>query len=622
MKRLFTLALTMIFALSLNAQNSGLAKFQKSAKQKRDNSRVSASIKKTFNTRSTNATNYIDESFATQIPATWTVTTANGTGWFWDDGTNRGYGQGCAIIDSDASGGLDEGSLTSPTVDASGATSLFLEYNFNFQKYASQEPDSGWVEVYDGSSWVWLTGYHADSPGTLPSLETIDITAYANANLAIRFAYIADWCWYFAVSDVVVYEPDTDDVGTMSIDFGNGLTGAFDPTATVNNYGSTVQTFNVTMNITGGYTASTQTVTTLAAGASQQVTFANWNPTAGTYDVEVYTSLTGDSNNANDTLRQTVVISDLAYTNGTIYGYNAYENSGSGLEDYVVTVDKTTGAQTAVALGTTANFLSCGDYVGDSAVYGVEYFTNDLYLVNGNGITVNIGTITGVTEITGMTYDGLNDIIYLADWTGTSSDLYTLDMGTMAATLVGPMTNNLVIAIAAGNAGEVWAIDINSDSLLDINTSTGVASPIGYLGVDIDYAQDIGYDRENDILYGTLYATDGGLYTIDVATGTATLVGTFTDEISMCAVAAANSTVSIQENATTFKMYPNPANNMITINVENDAMLSISDMTGRIVHSSQINNTANISVSEYNSGVYFVTVVQNNNAETIKLIVE
>ena len=194
-------------------------------------------------------------------------------------------------------------------------------------------------------------------------------------------------------------------------------------------------------------------------------------------------------------------------------------------------------------------------------------------------------------------------------------------MNTFTGTLVGTMNSDVIIGIAAGNAGEVWAIGLVGDSLYSVNTTTGAATPIGHLGIDINYAQDMGYDRENAILYGTLYTTEGSLYTIDVSTGAATLVGTFTDEISMCAVAY-NPSVSIEENAATFKMYPNPADNMITINVDNDAIVSISDMTGRIVYTSQINNTANISVANYNSGVYFVTVIQNNETETIKLIVE
>ena len=66
------------------------------------------------------------------------------------------------------------------------------------------------------------------------------------------------------------------DVGTVSIDMAYQYgPGTIIPQATVKNYGTATNTFNVQMTITGGYT-STKTVTNLAPGATQQVTFDNW----------------------------------------------------------------------------------------------------------------------------------------------------------------------------------------------------------------------------------------------------------------------------------------------------------------------------------------------------------
>ncbi len=155
-----------------------------------------------------NAQPFFSESFSTEIPATWTVTTNSGVGWFWDDGTSHDYGQGCAIIDSDAAGGLDDGTLESPVIDCSSYTTVVLKYNYNFQKYSSTEPDSGYVEVFDGSNWIWLKSYHADSPDNGPQADSLNVTAYAagNADFQVRFGYQADWCWHFEVSDVELYD--------------------------------------------------------------------------------------------------------------------------------------------------------------------------------------------------------------------------------------------------------------------------------------------------------------------------------------------------------------------------------------------------------------------------------
>lgn len=74
------------------------------------------------------------------------------------------------------------------------------------------------------------------------------------------------------------------------------------PKATVLNNGLTTQTFNVTMEISGGYT-STKSVSALTYNQSQQVNFDPWTPGAtGTYTITVYTQLSTDSDLSNDTL--------------------------------------------------------------------------------------------------------------------------------------------------------------------------------------------------------------------------------------------------------------------------------------------------------------------------------
>ncbi len=59
---------------------------------------------------------------------------------------------------------------------------------------------------------------------------------------------------------------------------------------------------------------------------------------------------------------------------------------------------------------------------------------------------------------------------------------------------------------------------------------------IGSLGVDINYAQDIAFDRTNNILYGTLYTSSGGMYTINTTTGVATLIASIEAEVDGLAI--------------------------------------------------------------------------------------
>jgi hypothetical protein len=133
------------------------------------------------------------------------------------------------------------------------------------------------------------------------------------------------------LDDISVSNLLTTDVGTFTIDVPDLQNpGTIVPKATVKNYGSTTQTFPVTMTITpGGYT-NTQNVTSLASGASLQVTFGNWTAGNGTYTVKVYTQLTGDLDHSNDTLRKVVTLSTSGWSTGAVCPSPASLGAGVG----------------------------------------------------------------------------------------------------------------------------------------------------------------------------------------------------------------------------------------------------------------------------------------------------
>jgi hypothetical protein len=97
------------------------------------------------------------------------------------------------------------------------------------------------------------------------------------------------------------------DVGAQSIDLPNPtLTLPQIPKATVKNHGTTTQTLMVTLLISpGGYT-STRTVTALAGNATSQLSFDGWTPAVGLYNVTAFTTLAGDLDRTNDTLRAAI----------------------------------------------------------------------------------------------------------------------------------------------------------------------------------------------------------------------------------------------------------------------------------------------------------------------------
>ncbi|MEM5565842.1 choice-of-anchor L domain-containing protein [Psychroserpens sp. AS72] len=159
-----------------------------------------------------NAQTYLQEDFNTEIPATWTITDGGGaTGDSWISGQqgagNSLDGTNSAIVDSDSNGNGTEliETLTSPVFDTTGAIALFLDFD---QFYNNIGTDTAVVEIFDGTTWVEILNQNANAGAfNAPDQQHIDITAYSNANMQIRFIYNDgnNWAWYWLVDNVQVY---------------------------------------------------------------------------------------------------------------------------------------------------------------------------------------------------------------------------------------------------------------------------------------------------------------------------------------------------------------------------------------------------------------------------------
>jgi para-nitrobenzyl esterase len=91
----------------------------------------------------------------------------------------------------------------------------------------------------------------------------------------------------------------------------------------------------------------------------------------------------------------------------------------------------------------------------------------------------------------------------------------------------------------------------------------------------------------------------------------------------------ANLPVSVEEVSLKdmVNIYPNPANSLVTLNFDEKmigaANLSISDITGKIILTNQINSvTKNLDVKEFPKGIYFVTILTAENSYTDKLVIQ
>jgi len=187
-----------------------------------------------------------------------------------------------------------------------------------------------------------------------------------------------------------------------------------------------------------------------------------------------------------------------------------------------------------IGSNTAPDFISGGCFANNiwyavcysGGLYTVDYTTGEMTLLG------------GTTPLYGIGYDDSSGTMYGCD----STNLYKVDMTTGATTLVGPFNNTwgCMIDMTIDCDGNAYGHDISHDAIDKINLTTGAATMIGYTGIDCNYAQGMGFDKDNDILYLAAYTTEGegGLYTVDVATGHATLVGSFQggDEVDGLAI--------------------------------------------------------------------------------------
>ena len=112
------------------------------------------------------------------------------------------------------------------------------------------------------------------------------------------------------------------------------------------------------------------------------------------------------------------------------------------------------------------------------------------------------------------------------DYNGAGSYLYKLNEDLTTDSLAEVWASGLLIGIAGDGNGTLYGVTLGltDDLLYSYDIASGTLTEVGALGLNLEYAQDIGYDRGTDQLYGTLYTTEGGFYSIDVSTGAATLV--------------------------------------------------------------------------------------------------
>lgn len=188
------------------------------------------------------------------LPAGWTINDIAGGGDVWtfnNTGEAVGFGAGdttlydngmagnYAVFDSDGIGNngvAEEAALESPAFDASGSTIVILDFVNGFTDgYGGQ----AFVEVFDGTTWVQVATYSAASDFGATQIDvSTELAGVANAQ--VRFRWVGDWSWGWAVDNIVVSAPSCADPTNFTVGPNGITTTSFDIAWTDSNGGGTV----------------------------------------------------------------------------------------------------------------------------------------------------------------------------------------------------------------------------------------------------------------------------------------------------------------------------------------------------------------------------------------------
>lgn len=147
----------------------------------------------------------------------------------------------------------------------------------------------------------------------------------------------------------------------------------------------------------------------------------------------------------------------------------------------------------------------------------------------------------GFPSLSGLTFQPGTSTLFASSGTQDGGRLFTLDTATGAATLLGPTGFRAVPGLEFGPGGVLYgSADVaggEANGLIAINPVTGQGTLVGLYGsvgpTVIDDISGLAFDPTTRSLYGStgpaFDGTPGDLFTINLATGLATRVGSLTE---------------------------------------------------------------------------------------------
>jgi len=522
----------------------------------------------------------------------------------------------------------------------------FWEATHSFYYYFSHEviistgsgdPDDG--DFTDVIHTIPAGSYEIYAEVVLPLAD------YAGEEIFIAFRYQNpdnQWGDQWHIDDVMVVETDlAHDLACVKMNpvYHASLETPCNPEGTVKNFGnSTESTYSVNLTIEGtDYDETVEITEDLAILQENTIVFPDWIPAeSGTYTLNATVILPNDQNADNDDFSiDCETFSPDEYSNETVYSME-YAPTKDPL-DKSISLNTVTGEKIYLHDHDLVypHRIAALTYMEDKII-GVQREINDVFVMTPTGKFIRIGNIPNVFYINGLAYDEVSGTVYAVgfedDW--IDDYLYTIDENWHATELFGMPQKFFIYGLAANSQGELYGISTLDGSLFTIDPTTQQTEDIGIID-GLQFAlqiQDIGFDRVNDILYGTLAVDDGQIFT-KISTDDASLeiLGNygFDSPFGACAPIPDMATSIPTSDFGNVNIYPNPSDGVIYIDAgfiqeDEGSIIEIFNVAGEMVYSlnasSGIDGTLKIDISDQSEGLYILRYFADNKYHFQKII--
>lgn len=277
------------------------------------------------------------------------------------------------------------------------------------------------------------------------------------------------------------------------------------------------------------------------------------------------------------------------------------------------------------------NFEGAGAINEDGTMAYVIDNNNNLYQL---AILTGIYTLLGVLvppagmSFTGLEFDPTDGTLFGLATDAIQTVLMIIDVVAVIATLIGITGMVLGIALAASPLGDLFAIDIDNDSLYSINKITAAALLIGFIGFDANFAQGMALSFITGVILLAAFNNtifDSELRSVNIVTGLTTLIGiiVLTTVVQFGWIGIPDPNLAVAENKNNlFNIVPNPAGDSVRLYAaESIESISIYDMMGqRVMYQPVDAMTSELNLSYLDAGQYVCTALVNGRTGTYKIV--